>query len=132
MKDSSIDAITCKLEARLNVKQRIVEHLKTLKPADLDSPGRSYGDLLEFIEMAKGAKNYTALAQLQRLRLDVQGLLKSSAGDRTAYSSISDESLLEKLAGTNLELRKELQKILGRDTFEKADPAPAPTSTTKH
>ena len=52
--------------------------------------------------------------------------------------SISDENLLQQLAGDNLELRKELQKLLGRDSFEKpaasAAPAPtvAPTSETKH
>ena len=53
-------------------------------------------------------------------------------------SSISDANLLEALAGSNVELRKELEKLLGRDTFEKpaapAAPTPtvAPTSETKH
>ena len=54
--------------------------------------------------------------------------------------TISDENLLQQLAGDNLELRKELQKLVGRDTFEKpaapvsAAPAltVAPTSETKH
>ena len=53
-------------------------------------------------------------------------------------STISDENLLQQLAGDNLELRKQLQALLGRDTFETppaaaAPAAPAPTvSTTKH
>ena len=57
------------------------------------------------------------------------------------FSSISDANLLEALAGSNAELRKELEKLLGRDTFEKPAPAapasaaPTPTvapTTTKH
>ena len=35
-----------------------------------------------------------------------------------SISSIFDESLLEKLAGTNVELRKELKKLLGSDSSE--------------
>ena len=49
--------------------------------------------------------------------------------------------LLNTLAGANAELRKELQKLLGKDTFDTVEPAkpapaaPAPTvapTTTKH
>ena len=54
-------------------------------------------------------------------------------------SSISDANLLEALAGSNAELRKELEKLLGRDTFEKpaaAEPAKVavvvPPDVTKH
>ena len=61
-----------------------------------------------------------------------------AAARRLGLGSISDENLLQQLAGDNLELRKQLQALLGRDSFEKADPAPvAPkprvvSTTTKH
>jgi hypothetical protein len=54
-------------------------------------------------------------------------------------SALSDQTLLDKLAGDNHELRKQLQGLLGSETFETAAPAapkPAPTITpsspTKH
>ena len=55
----------------------------------------------------------------------------------SGFSSISDENLLQQLAGDNLELRKEPQKLLGKDSFDepaKPEPAPAavPNNVTKH
>src|SRR5262245_34432544 len=54
-------------------------------------------------------------------------------------SGLSDETLLQRLAGDNLELRKQLEGLLGSEDFEKAAPAPpkpaptiTPNSTTKH
>jgi hypothetical protein len=59
-------------------------------------------------------------------------------------SALSDETLLQRLAGDNLELRKQLQGLLGSETFDppappkpepaSASPAPpiTPASTTKH
>jgi hypothetical protein len=41
-----------------------------------------------------------------------------------ADRSLSDEILLDKLAGSNAELRKQLQQLLGSDNFE--------TASTKH
>ena len=35
--------------------------------------------------------------------------------------SISDETLLEKLAGNNLELRKHLQQLMGKERFSTAE-----------
>jgi len=59
--------------------------------------------------------------------------------------SISDETLLEKLAGNNLELRKHLQQLMGKERFSTAEELAAekterqcvlantvPESTTKH
>jgi hypothetical protein len=46
---------------------------------------------------------------------------------------LSDETLLDKLAGSNVELRKQLQQLLGSDTFESPDPAPTVVlGSTKH
>ena len=48
----------------------------------------------------------------------------------TGLGSISDENLLQQLAGDNVELRKELEKLLGRDTFETPPAAAAPATPT--
>jgi len=42
---------------------------------------------------------------------------------------LSDETLLEKLAGSNAELRKQLQQLLGSENFETTI---NPGSSTKH
>jgi hypothetical protein len=44
---------------------------------------------------------------------------------------LSDETLLDKLAGANPELRKQLKGLLGSDDFEKPTPTVVPGST-KH
>ena len=133
---ASVHERASRLANKPAIKARCREILAQMKLSDLDNAGQAYRDLLAALDQATVSKNWTAVSQLSRLRLDCLGMLKSSVADRTAFSSISDESLLEKLAGDNLELRKELKKLLGADTFESADPAPAaPTPTvptTKH
>ena len=108
------------------IKARCREILSQKKLSDLDNAPQAFKDLLSAQEEAKAAKNWTAVARLSRLRLDVLGMLKSSHAGM-ADRSISDETLLDKLAGSNVELRKQLQQLLGSDNFEE------PTaSTAKH
>jgi hypothetical protein len=69
---------------------------------------------------------------------------KPSLNDVVTMTGLSDETLLQKLAGDNGELRKQLQGLLGSETFDPpapSKPAPdpvskvppiAPASTTKH
>jgi hypothetical protein len=52
---------------------------------------------------------------------------------RGADHGLSDETLLDKLAGDNVELRKQLRQLLGSDNFESPDPAPTVVpGSTKH
>jgi hypothetical protein len=113
------------------VKARVREILSQMKVSDLDSAPAAYQDLLSALQAATDARNWTAVAALSRLRLDVQGMLRSShagMGDR----SLSDETILDRLAGTNAELRKQLKGLLGSDNFETPDPVPTVPSSTKH
>jgi hypothetical protein len=101
------------------VKARVREILAQMKLSDLDNAPQAYRDLLTSLEEAKASKNWTAVAALSRLRLDCLGMLKTShagIGDH----GLSDEILLDKLAGDNVELRKQLQQLLGSDNFESA------------
>ena len=93
----------------------------------------AFKDLLTALQAATDARNWTAVAQLSRLRLDVLGMLKSSHAGM-ADRGLSDETLLDKLAGSNPELRKQLQQLLGSDDFEKPEPSSTnnPGSSTKH
>jgi hypothetical protein len=48
-------------------------------------------------------------------------------------TGLSDETLLDKLAGSNPELRKQLKGLLGSDNFETPDdPVPTVPGSTKH
>jgi hypothetical protein len=106
-----------------------------MRVSDLDSAASAYRDLLAALEAATTSRNWTAVAALSRLRLDVQGMLRSSNASQS-MTGISDDQLLTKLAGDNVELRKQLQGLLGSDSFPTAKPEPTATinssSGTKH
>jgi len=127
-----VDNRASALANKAEIKRRVREILSAMKVSDLDSAPAAYQDLLSALQAATDARNWTAVAQLSRLRLDVLGLLKSSLADRGS-TGLSDETLLDKLAGSNPELRKQLQQLLGSDDFERPDPAPTVVSrSTKH
>ena len=130
-KPHQIDNRASALANKPEVKRRCREILSAMKISDLDSAPAAFKDLLSALQAATDARNWTAVAALSRLRLDVQGLLKSSNAGM-ADRSISDETLLDKLAGSNAELRKQLQSLLGSDDFEKPSSTNNPGSSTKH
>lgn len=138
--DKSIDNLASKLEHRPECQARMLEIFKTLKISDMDSPGKAFNDLLDAFNMCKEKGHMPGLAQMARLRLDCHGMLKSSLADRTGALGISDQVLLDKLAANNANLRKELEKILGAETFEQAKPKSKeesnnlsmPEGSTKH
>jgi len=45
---------------------------------------------------------------------------------------LSDETILDRLAGTNAELRAQLKQLLGSDDFEKPSSTNNPGPSTKH
>ena len=108
------------------VKARVREILGAMKISDLDNAPQAYQDLLSALQAATDARNWTATAALSRLRLDCLGMLKTSHAGMGDHG-LSDETLLDKLAGANPELRKQLKGLLGSDNFESPDP-----SSTKH
>ena len=116
---ASMHERACRLANQPAIRSRVREILGQMKLSDLDNAGQAFQDLLAALEQALGAKNWTAVAQLSRLRLDCLGMLKSS-NVGTAMTGLSDETLLTKLAGDDVELRTKLQRLLGRDTFEPA------------
>jgi hypothetical protein len=80
----------------------------------------------EGIAGRQGERPLLCLARLDVTHVvDVTQLVLIHLADR----SLSDETLLEKLAGSNAELRKQLQQLLGSENFETTT---NPGSTTKH
>ena len=133
-KGESIDTMASRLLARVEIKSRIRELLRASKATDMDSQGEVYKDLCTAILKAEQAGNWTAYASLMRLRMQHMGMLK----DHLVMSdlSVSDETLLQKLAGDDKALRAQLERLLGSETFEKptVEPSPtiAPMSKMKH
>jgi hypothetical protein len=113
------------------IKARCREILSQKKLSDLDNAPQAFKDLLSALQAATDARNWTAVAALSRLRLDCLGLLKSSHAGMADHG-LSDEILLDKLAGSNPELRKQLKGLLGSDNFETPDPVPTVPGSTKH
>ena len=132
---ASIHERASRLANKPAIKARCREILAQMKLSDLDNAGQAYRDLLAALEQATASRNWTATAQLSRLRLDCLGMLRSSHAGPVDLG-ISDENLLQRLAGDDHELRKQLQRLLGSETFEKpaVEPSPtiAPVSSTKH
>jgi hypothetical protein len=124
--EKSIDQMAYMLETRLEVRLRINELLQAAKATDLDSQGKAYSDLLTFIDMASSSKQLAALGTFQRLRMDHLGMLKSGVLDQSQLG-FSEENLIERLAGQNPELKRQLAALLGKPTFQKQD-----SSDTKH
>ena len=66
MKDATIHQEACRLAHNPLVAARVRELLDAVRISDLDSAQRAFRDLLEDIEAARQAGNWTALAALTR------------------------------------------------------------------
>ena len=87
----------CKLAAKDQVKARVQALLSEAKVSDLLSAGTAISKLLEDMEGARAAKNWTALASFHRLSLQVLGLLKENIV-LTEEERLTDEELIKRLA----------------------------------
>ena len=100
------------------VAARVRKLLEDARITDLDSAQRAFLDLLEDIASARSAGNWTAVAALQRMRMQYHGLLK----DRLVLSeeqSMSDEALIKSLAGGDEAKERALREMLPPDSFDR-------------
>ena len=117
MKPDQIWQEASRLKQYPRVAHRIDALLREARITDIDSIGRAYRELLDDLEAARSAGNATAVAQLQRLRLQCLGMLR----DRlvvSAESSLSDEQLIRRLSGDDPRKAALLREILPPDSFE--------------
>src|SRR5262249_13861235 len=106
-----------RLYQRVEVKCRIRELFKAVKVADLYSQSECYADLLSDIEASRQSNNMTAVMQGRRLAMSALGMLKERL--EVTDSGLSDDALLDRLAGDDPAKRTLLKSILGQDHFAK-------------
>lgn len=102
-----------KMAGRQGIRERVRQLLDEAKISDLDNLGRAFTDLMRFIEKAEDKQNFTALAALMRLRLQLLGALKDNVSLKVE-EGISDEELVKRLSEKNPALASVLAKTLGK------------------
>src|SRR5262249_25471208 len=108
---------------RPDIRARMAELFRAMKTSDLDSQAQTYRDLLDALDKAKEAKNWTAFASLMRLRMSHQGMLRDTLAI-TGEGLLSDEALVERLAGEDPKKRALLRGMLGSNGFAKPEAGP--------
>ncbi len=114
MKDATVHQEACRLARDPNVAARLRELLEDARIEDLDSAQRAFLDLLEDIESARSAENWTALAALQRMRMTYHGLLK----DRVIlehHGPAHNEEIIKALANGDPHRERLARQLLGSD-----------------
>ncbi len=114
MKDATVHQEACRLARDPNVAARLRELLEDARIEDLDNAQRAFLDLLQDIESARSAENWTALAALQRMRMTYHGLLK----DRVVMEHegpAHDEEIIRAIANGDERKAAMLREILGSD-----------------
>jgi hypothetical protein len=114
------------LAAKPHIRGRIRELLKGMKASDLLSSAEWMQWVTEIAREAHAAKQYAAAGGLVRLLGQANGTLKEH-GLGQSELGFSEENLIERLAGQNPELKRQLAALLGKPTFQKQD-----SSDTKH
>lgn len=110
----AINVRASKMASNPRLKERVRALLDEAKISDLDNIGRAFTDLMRFIFKAEEKSNFTALAALMRLRLQVIGALKENVLVNME-STISDDELVKRMTSRQPELAALLRKSLGRD-----------------
>jgi hypothetical protein len=102
-----------KLAARGPIKARVRELLRQAKVSDIDSVGQAFNDILKDIEEARQAKNWTAVAQLSRLRVQCHGMILDKGMILAPGSDMTDAQLIARIAGGDEEVAARLRFVLG-------------------
>ncbi|MDX1485239.1 MAG: hypothetical protein R3229_12235 [Alphaproteobacteria bacterium] len=86
-----------RLAAKPQVIARVQELLREAKILDIDSVGQAHQQLLGDMDSAREAKNWTALASMHRIRMQVLGMIQNSVVVNLEQT-LSDEELIKRLA----------------------------------
>ncbi len=97
---------------RAHVRGRVRELLKLAKVLDIESVGASYAKMLEDMEAAREDGNHNAVMGYTRIKMQAHGMLKDTVS-MTMESSLSDEDLIQRMAGDDPAKIAALQTILG-------------------
>jgi hypothetical protein len=125
-KPTAIHEAASRMANKPYMRARIRELLKSMKASDLLSQGEWMEWVTGIAREAHAAKQYAAAGSLVRLLGQANGTLKEH-GLGQSELGFSEENLIERLAGQNPELKRQLAALLGKPTFQKPD-----SSDTKH
>ena len=103
-----------RLAQRVEIRARVQALLREAKISDIHSVGQAMRDLLNDINAAREASNWTALASLTKTRTQVLGMIKESMIISPA-EGLSDIQLIERLAGGDAAKAAMVKKMLGKD-----------------
>ena len=117
MVQKTINEKASRLAGNSKVQARVQEILREIRVEDIDLATVAFHDLLRHIEMAEEAGNLTALAALDRLRLQYHGLLKADA-PAVIDGAERDRQLIEATADMDPEFKKVIRHLMGsHDVF---------------
>lgn len=105
-----------RLASKPIVIERAKSILKELRVSDIDSAATAYKDLLDDIQRARAAENWTALAAFSRLRLQVLGMLQEII-HLHAEEGMSDSQIIERLAGKDKGKADVLKALLSGEKY---------------
>jgi hypothetical protein len=114
---STLDSRASVVFKRPAMEKRVRSLLDAANIQDIDSVGRAFADLQEDLAEAKADRNWTAVAALGRLRLQVLGMLKENVA-LTVEQRTDDDSLIARLAGDDKDLAESLRRRLGKEGFD--------------
>ncbi len=103
---------------RAHVQGRVRELLRLAKVQDIESAGESYAKMLEDMEAARADQNHNAVMGYTRIKMQAHGMLRDNVS-MTMESSLSDEDLIQRMAGDDPAKLAVLRTMLGaKDTFD--------------
>lgn len=114
MSKEVINVRASKMAANPKVAARVRGLVDEAKIQDLETVGHAFQELVSDLAMARGLKNMTAVAALQRIKLQVLGMLKETVL-LNMEQTINDEELVKRVAGKNPILASALRASLGRE-----------------
>ena len=88
--------------------------LDDAKIQDLESVGAAFTQLMADIDAARTAKNWTAVAALSRIKLQMQGFLKETIV-LAPEQMLTDEQLIERVTKGDTRLAALLLASVGRE-----------------
>ncbi len=97
---------------RAHVRGRVHELLRLAKVTDIETVGESYAKMLEDMEAARTDGNHNAVMGYTRIKMQAHGMLRDNVS-MTMESSLSDEDLIQRMAGDDPAKLAALQTILG-------------------
>ena len=116
MKDDSVYPEASRLAHDPKIAARVRELLKEVRIEQIDDARQAFLDLLDALERATRAENWTAVASLSKMRFQFHGLLK----DRlvlTDERQRSDDELAERLGEGDPERKALALKLMGKRSF---------------